>query len=176
MTVADEIRRIKQKKTQAQITRGREDAQREKRRLEGKRDQRVGGSTMNPSFLRTLEAKAAQVNATRPAPVRADLEAAKEKLRIEGKLPTPDEVKVGYVPTPEEILGDEALPKGVQLPAEELDLDCPSADDVLSAAQPGGEYAEGDLSPEELAEIDRLNPRQKAKPGAAKSGKVARRR
>lgn len=175
MTVADEIRRIKQKKTQAQITRGREDAQREKRRLEGKRDQRIGGSTMNPSFLRQLESRAAQVQAGQPKPVRADLEAVKEKLRLEGKLPTPDEVKVGYVPTPEEILGDEALPKGAQLPSDELDDDCPSADVVLSAAPPGGEYGQGDLSPEDLAEIDRLNPRQ-AKPAPGKPGKGARKR
>jgi hypothetical protein len=160
------------RKSEQQIRRGQAEAARERDKLKSKlRNQRRGGSVMDPAFARQLEAKGAAVRAGQPAAVRRDLPDVIEKLRAEGKLPTSPEApgRVGYVPTPEEILGDDALPTPTTPPPPAApDRDCPPADSVLELG--AGTYGEGDLSPEEVAEIDRLNPRRAqnvAQPGRA---------
>lgn len=199
-------------------------------------DERDPGTLMSPAFLRTLQATAATVRAGDAA--RPDPNVRIAQLRLEGKLPPvvegPDrpeyaprysaidalkrllgdapkpEDRVGYEPTPEEILGDEALPKPTTPPVPKaVDDDCPPANEVLQTApspldddddaEPsidgvtgdapaaaadfsGSPYLPGDLSPEELAEIDRLNPRRAAPPAAppvarpARGGHTARQR
>ena len=172
MTIAQELRRVQMRKSEQQIRRGQADAQREAAKLRNKlRDQRRGGSVMDPAFARQLEAKGAAVRAGQPAATRRDLPDVIEKLRAEGKLPSPPEApgRVGYVPTPEEILGDDALPTATTPPPPAApDRDCPPADSVLELAPVT--YGDGDLTPEEVAEIDRLNPRRPqtlAQPGRA---------
>ncbi len=175
MSIAQELRRVQMRKSEQQIRRGQADAARERDKLKNKlRDQRRGGSVMDPAFARQLESKGAAVRAGQPATVRRDLPDVIDKLRAEGKLPaTPDAPgRVGYVPTPEEILGDEALPTATTPPAPVVpDRDCPPADTVLEAAAPAETvYGPGDLTPDEVAEIDRLNPRRA--PPLAQSGRA----
>ena len=171
MSIAQELRRVQMRKSEQQIRRGQAEAARERDKLKSKlRDQRRGGSVMDPAFARQLEAKGAAVRAGQPV-VRHDLPEVIDKLRAEGKLPaTPDAPgRVGYVPTPEEILGDDALPTATTPPAPLApDRDCPPADTVLEAAAPA--YGPGDLTPDEVAEIDRLNPRRA--PPLAQSGRA----
>ena len=172
MSIAQELRRVQMRKSEQQIRRGQAEAQREAAKLKNKlKDQRRGASVMDPGFTKTLEAKGAAVRAGQPAATRRDLPDVIEKLRAEGKLPSPPDApgKVGYVPTPEEILGDDALPSATTPPAPAVpDRECPTADLVLEAGASG--YGPGDLTPEEVAEIDRLNP----KSSKAKSGKSRR--
>lgn len=168
-------------------------------------DQRAPGSLMHPSFLRQLEARRIAVEsgstARRPDPqARIALLRAEGKLppvagedgerdrpeyaptysprdalqRLLGAAPAPQE-RVAYEPTPEEILGEDALPKPHAVPSPDAsDPDCPPPDEVLkgsaeaapapAAAPAESPYLPGDLTPEELAEIDRLNPRAAAAP------------
>jgi hypothetical protein len=172
MSIAQELRRVQMRKSEQQIRRGQADAARERDKLKNKlRDQRRGASVMDPAFARQLEAKGAAVRAGQPAATRRDLPDVIEKLRIEGKLPSAPDApgRVGYVPTPEEILGEDALPTPTTPAAPASpDRDCPPAESVLEmSASP---YAPGDLTPEELAEIDRLNPRRA--PPLAQSGRA----
>jgi hypothetical protein len=51
------------------------------------------------------------------------------------------------------------------------DLDCPPADDVLNGASAESPYGTGDLSPEEIAEIDRLNPKRAGATPVARAGR-----
>ena len=172
MSIAQELRRVQMRKSEQQIRRGQADAQRERNKLKNRlQDQRRGASVSDPGFVRALEAKGAAVRAGQPAATRRDLPDVIEKLRAEGKLPAPPDApgKVGYVPTPEEILGDDALPTPTMpAPPASPDLDCPPAGSVLEMG--ASAYGPGDLTPDELAEIDRLNPRRSqtvAQPGRA---------
>lgn len=171
-SISEQIRRVQLKKSPEQVARESSEARRERAKLASKlKDQRRGGSTTDPAFSRQLEAKAAAVRAGQGPRVRSDLPHVLDQLRAEGKLPPapggPE--RVGYVPTPEEILGDDALPRETTPAAPaRADLDCPSADDVLSGASAESSYSPGDLSPEEIAEIDRLNPKRKGQTAPAK--------
>lgn len=188
-SISQQIRRIQLKQSPEQIARTVTEARRKQAAFRAKvSDQRHPGSTMDPGFLKQLEARRAAVEAGAPAKPRADLPAVIAQLKLEGKLPTPEGEqvpttsysmrdalrnlmpnapkpadKVGYEPTPEEILGDDAKSSPSLIrPPKEADEDCPPADEVLQGAAAGAEapaYGPGDLSPEELAEIDKLNPK-----------------
>lgn len=193
-SISQQIRRIQLKQSPEQIARTVAEARRKQAAFRAKvSDQRPPGSTMDPAFLKQLEAKRAAVAAGAPPKPRADLPGVIAQLKLEGKLPTPEGEqapvtsysmrdalrnlmpnapkpadKVGYEPTPEEILGDEAKPSPSLIrPPKDADEDCPPADEVLrgsaaegaNAAPVSPAYGPGDLSPEEVAEIDRLNPR-----------------
>jgi hypothetical protein len=158
-SISDQIRRVQLKKSPEQQAREASEARRERAKLANKlKDQRKGGSVMDPAFTRQLKAKAAAVSAGQPK-VRGDLPDALAKLRLEGKLPPEGgPIRVGYVPTPEEVLGDEALPKATDPgEPETADIDCPPATTVL-----------GGFTEEELAEIDRMNPPRKGQKRASK--------
>ena len=202
-SISQQIRRIQLKQSPEQVARTVAEARRKQAAFRAKvSDNRPPGSTMDPGFLKQLEAKRAAVEAGAPAKPRSDLPTVIAQLKLEGKLPTPEgeqaptttysmrdalrnlmpnspkpQDKVGYEPTPEEILGDDAKPKPSLIrPPKEADEDCPPADEVLqgaSASSSGPAYGPGDLSPEELAEIDRMNPRgaQGAK-GVARTGRT----
>lgn len=206
MSISQQIRALQLKKSPEQIAHDVAEGQRKQRAFRAKiSDQRSGGSVMDPGFLRQLEARRASVEA---GAVRVDPNLRIAQLRAEGKLPPVEEgpdrpeyapkysprdalrrmlgeqpaERVGYEPTPEEVLGDDALPKphAAPVPAE-TDADCPPPEEVLRGQQAGtetGPYAPGDLSPEELAEIDRLNPRSKqvARPAASGHSTQQRRR
>ncbi len=161
-SISQQIRRVQLKKSPEQVARESSEARRERAKLANKlKDQRRGGSTTDPAFARQLQAKAAAVQAGQGPRVRSDLPEVLGQLRLEGKLPPEaGPVRVGYVPTPEEILGDEALPKATDPGAPELaDADCPPAEAVLSGNA---------FTAEEIAEIDRMNPPKK---GHAKRAK-----
>lgn len=161
-SISQQIRRVQLKKSPEQVARESSEARREKAKLASKlKDQRRGGSTTDPGFARQLVAKAAAVQAGAGARVRSDLPDALARLRLEGKLPPEGgPVRVGYVPTPEEVLGDDAFPKATEPAAPVLaDTDCPPADALLS---------DNAFTPEEIAEIDRMNPPRKGNAKRAK--------
>jgi hypothetical protein len=163
VTVAQEIRRLKQKQESAKIAaRLSRDAKKAKERLVSKTGtDRVPGSLMDRDFMRQLDAKARAARDAADKPQRADLDAVLEAARRKGHLATPDGREVEYVPTVEEILGDDALPKDTTpVAGHVLDADCPDPDTVLNTS---AQYLPGPLSVEELAEIDRLNPKTPAK-------------
>ncbi len=206
MSISQQIRRLQLKKSPEQVAREAAEARRKVAAFRSRvSDQRPPGSTMDPAFLKQLEAKKAAVAAGAPPKPRADLPGVIAQLKLEGKLPVPEgeqapttsysmrdalrnlmpnapkpQDKVGYEPTPEEILGDDAKPAPSLIrPPKDADEDCPPADEVLqgASAEPGSPaYGPGDLSPEELAEIDRLNPRGKGVARTGPKGHTAKRR
>jgi len=173
MSIASQIRALKAKKSPEQLRVLAQDAERKARSFGAQLEtQRDPATLMDQSFLGQLRAKAKQVQAGVPPRPRTDLGELTASLRAKGILASPDDPdKVGYVPTPEEVLGEDAEPATpVLVPHRALDTDCPPAERVLdgaapeaAAAAPAPAYGPGDLTPEELAEIDRLNPRQPAR-------------
>lgn len=164
MSVAEEIRRLQFKQSAEMIKRTARQARKAQERLATTlKSNRQPGSIMDRDFLKQLDAKAIAAREAADKPQRPDLDAVLEAARRKGHLATPDGREVEYVPTVEEILGDDALPKDTT-PAtgHVLDTDCPDPDTVLNAS--AGDYLPGPLSAEELAEIDRLNPRTKVAP------------
>lgn len=177
MAITDEIRRLQMKRNSTQVARVAKKAREATSRVKAKADsQRVSGSVVNQSFAQQLTAAARKAAKGRDRPARADLPSVIEKLRAQGKLPpAPDDLsKVKYEPTPEEVLGELVETAQLEMPAPTDADPVPDADTVL-----GGEYQPGDLSPEELAEIDRLNPKAKnvagGQPVRKASGKQRRR-
>lgn len=184
MSIASQIRALKAKKSAEQLQVLARDAERRARSFGAQLEtQRDPTTLMDLSFLGQLRAKAKLAQAGVPPRPRTDLGELTASLRAKGILASPDDPeKVGYVPTPEEVLGEDAEPATtVLLPHRALDSDCPPADRVLggaapevapgpAAAAPAPAYAPGDLTPEELAEIDRLNPRRPAAPAKAMKG------
>jgi hypothetical protein len=160
MTIADQIRRLKFKQSSEQkarvVRKARNDRDRMKANLAS---QKPTGSIMDPGFKKQLDAAAVRARENQGAKPRQDLPDVIAKLRMEGKLPPEeDATKVRYEPTPEEILGADGGP-GVPDLLEPEDADpTPDADAILA-----GEYdpVSDVLSPEELAELERLNPPQK---------------
>ena len=199
-SISQQITALKLRKSNQQKARDAAEARRKREAFRSRvSDQRPPGSVMDPGFVRQLEAKRVAVTEAANAP-RTDPRLRIEQLRQEGKLPPvseePDrpefptryspldalkrmlgtaparEERVGYEPTPEEVLGDEALPKPTAPPVPAVaDPDCPPADDVLRGAP--GPYLPGDLTADELAEIDRLNPRRPVASAGAPAGAAA---
>lgn len=198
-----QITALKLKKSREQQARDRQEANRKRDALRARiGDNRVPGSVMDTGFVRQLEAKAASAKAG-GAGGRVDPQLRIAELRRQGQLPPVEEgpdrpefatrysardalqrmlgkpsepaSRVGYEPTAEEILGDDALPKPKALPVPaQVDEDCPPPDEVLKGGE-SPQYGAGDLSPEEIAEIDRLNPRRGPVAGV-KHARPARRR
>lgn len=156
MAIADEIRRIKMRKSAELRAREARAAQRQAKRFEGQlQNNRAPGSMFDPGFKAQLDRKAREARERQGEKPRPDLEQAIATAREKGHLPPAHEGKTSYVPTVEEILGDEALPKPG--PVSENTEELPSADDVLNGTPVDGSA----FTAEELAEINRLNPAQK---------------
>lgn len=164
MTVADEIRRLQMRHSNEQKQRLVREARRQKESFEAKRGNApMVGIGINADFQRTLERKAAEAKERAGKQQRVDLPDVIDKLRVEGKLPpAPDDAtKVRYEPTPEEILGDDAIEASKAPPIPALADPVPDAETVLSLE--GKPILPGALTAEEIAEIDALNPpRQKS--------------
>ena len=156
MSVADEIRRLKGRKSAELRAREARAAQRQAKRFEGQlQNNRAPGSMHDPSFLAQLDKKAREAEERQGEKPRPDLEQAIATAREKGHLPPAHEGATTYVPTPEEILGDEALPKPPAPPGDDTE-ELPSAEDVLNGTPVDGSA----FTAEEIAEINRMNPQK----------------
>lgn len=165
MSISNEIRKLQLRGSPEQQRRAAAEARQKKDRLARKVSGPQTAIRVDPSFARQLEKKAVQARERLGKPQRGDLPEVIDKLRLEGKLPpAPDDVtRVGYEPTPEEILGEETVAGLNELPEPAEGDDVPDADAVLNAAPKGSIV---DFTEEELDEIARLNPPSK-KPAKA---------
>lgn len=163
MTVANEIRKLKMQKSAELRAREARASKRDAKRLESKlKNNRAPGSLHDPGFLAQLDKKAREARERAGEQPRPDLEKAVAAARLKGHLPPAHEGATTYVPTPEEILGDEALPKPTVVAPGRTEA-LPDADDVLNSPSAAGEGTpvEGSsFTREELDEIARLNPRK----------------
>ena len=167
MSVADEIRRVKMRKSAELKARETRAAKREAKRLEGRlQSNRAPGAMFDTGFKAQLDRKAREAKERAGDQPRPDLDQAIAVARQKGHLPPAHDAGTSYVPTVEEILGDEVLPKP-PAPTEGDTENLPSADDVLNtprsdenAAHEAAGYKPGKFTAEELAEIDRMNPRR----------------
>ncbi len=154
-SIQDQIRRIQFKKSREAIQRNKREADKARAALLAKVEspKDPANPVMDQAFVDGLKTVAKKLREGRAKPVRPDIDQAIAAARLKGHLPSPTPIKVGYVPTPEEILGDAALPKSTAPPPPKVpEQNCPTPEAVLSSG-----YAEGPLSPLELAEIDALN-------------------
>lgn len=169
MTVADEIRRLQAKQSAEARAKAARAAKRKAGALEGVlKNNRAPGSMYDPGFTAALDRKAREAK-ERAGEKRADLDSAIEAARQKGHLPPAHDASTEYVPTAEEILGDEALPKPPKPPGIDVE-DLPDADEVLNGGviEASGTPVPGSaFTREELDEIERLNPR-KGPPSAGK--------
>lgn len=161
MTVANEIRKLKMQKSAELRAREARASKRQAKQLEGRlKSNRAPGAINDPGFLAQLDKKAREARERAGETPRPDLEKAMATARKKGHLPPGHTGGTGYVPTAEEILGDQALPKPVVTqpgPTEAL----PDAEDVLnspSASGDGTPVPGSSFTREELEEIRRLNP------------------
>jgi hypothetical protein len=175
MTVAKQIQRLKMQKSAELRAREHRAAKRTAGRLEKTlQNNRAPGHMFDPGFLSQLDRKARQARDLAGEQQRPDAAEAIEAARQKGHLPPAHDGSTEYVPTAEEILGDEALPKPPAPPGDDVE-DLPSADDILNGVVettgtpvPGSAFTQ-----EELEEIARLNPGPKKGPAPAgkKGGK-----
>lgn len=167
MTVANEIRKLKMQKSAELRAREARASKRQAKSLEGKlKSNRAPGAVNDPSFMAQLERKAREARERAGEGPRPDLEKALAVARKKGHLPPGHTGGTGYVPTAEEILGDQALPKPAVLQTGRTEA-LPDAEDVLNSpsAVGDGTPVEGSaFTREELDEIRRMNP------GPAKGG------
>lgn len=174
MSVSDEIRRLKGKKSAELLARERRAAKRQAGRLEKHlQNNRAPGSMNDPWFMAQLRKAAQQAKERAGEAPRPDLDAAIAVAREKGHLPAAHEGKTGYVPTVEEILGDQATSKP-PAPAGVETEDLPNAEDVLNGTPVDGSA----FTAEELEEIRRLNPPRAMAPASSphKHGKHQKRR
>jgi len=166
MTIADDIRRVKMRKSAELKARETRAAKREAKRLEGRlQSNRAPGAMFDTGFKAQLDRKAREAKERAGDQPRPDLDQAIAVARQKGHLPPAHDAGTSYVPTVEEILGDEALPKPPAPTGGDTE-NLPSADDVLN--NPAPEPVEGSaFTREELAEIDRLNPKRAVAPASA---------
>lgn len=161
MSVAEEIRRLKMKKSAEIQARERRASKRTAERLASKlKSNRAPGAINDPSFLAQLDRKAREARERAGDKPRPDIEAAMAVAREKGHLPPGHTGGTGYVPTAEEILGDEALPKATTPRLGDTEA-LPDADDVLnspSAAGDGEAVPGSAFTREELDEIAKMNP------------------
>lgn len=161
MTVANEIRKLKMQKSAELRAREARASKRDAKRLEGKlKGNRAPGAINDPGFMAQLDKKAREARERAGEGVRPDIEKAMAVARKKGHLPPAHEGATTYVPTPEEILGEEALPRPVPLQTGKTEA-LPDAEDVLnspSAAGDGTPVEGSAFTREELDEIRRLNP------------------
>jgi hypothetical protein len=83
-------------------------------------------------FAELLKRKAIEVKARQENEVRSDLPEVLARLRKEGKLALPNGQEVGFVPTPEQVLGPELTKSQVQRP--HLTESLPSPEEVLNGS------------------------------------------
>ena len=168
MSVSDEIRRLKGKKSAELRAREARAAKRSAGRLESTlKNNRAPGSMLDAEFKSVLDRRAREARERAGEAPRPDREAAIEAARLKGHLPPAHNGKTSYVPTVEEILGDQALPKPPASSGADTE-DLPSAEDVLNGTPVDGSA----FTAEELAEIARMNPA----PAGQRQGKHGRRR
>lgn len=167
MTVANEIRKLKMQKSAELRAREARASKRQAKQLEGRlKSNRAPGAVNDPGFMAQLQKKAHEARERAGEGPRPDIEKAMAVARKKGHLPPGHTGGTTYVPTPEEILGDEALPRAVPLQTGRTEA-LPDAEDVLNSpsAVGDGTPVEGSaFTREELEEIKRMNP------GPAKGG------
>lgn len=160
MSVADEIRKLQNKQSAEQRARAARASKRQAGRLEGQlKNNRAPGSLHDPGFISALDRKAREAK-ERAGEKRADLQTAIETARQKGHLPAAHDASTEYVPTAEEILGDQALPNRPVVGGGDVE-ELPDAVDVLNGGviEAAGTPVEGSsFTREELDEIARMNP------------------
>ncbi len=173
MSVADQIRKLQMKKSAELRAREARAIKRQANRLEGVlQNNRAPGSMYDPGFTSQLDRKAREAR-ERAGEKRPDLETALAAARQKGHLPPAHDASTEYVPTAEEILGDQAKPNLPSLGTGDTE-DLPDADDVLNGGviEAEGTPVEGSaFTREELDEISRMNPGPARGKGVARGGK-----
>jgi hypothetical protein len=152
MSIAEGIRKIKMRKSAELRAREARAAKRAAEQFGKKlKNNREPGSMYDPGFVALLDKRAREARERMGNP-RPDLDRAIATAREKGHLPPAHDAGTGYVPTAEEILGDEALPKPPAPPGDDTE-ELPSADEVLNGTPVEGSA----FTAEEIAEIDRMN-------------------
>jgi len=163
MSITDDIRKLQMRKSAEIRAREARAAKRTAGRLEKHlQNNRAPGHMYDPAFIKQLERKAREASDLAGEKERPDLEAAVAAARLKGHLPPAHDASTEYVPTAEEILGEEAEPKP-PAPSGGDTEDVPSADDILNGSiETTGTPVPGSaFTREELDEIARLNPPRK---------------
>jgi hypothetical protein len=161
MAIADELRRLKMRKSAEQQARERRAAKRDAGRLQGRlKSNRDPGQINDRTFLAQLDRKAAEARERAGDAPRPDLDTAIAAARLKGHLPAAHSGAVAPVPTVEDVLGDQAKPRVAPPlggPTEYLR----DPDEILNGAGPDTEepVAGSSFTRAELDEINRMNPR-----------------